>query len=72
VRATCLSDLDQVSTLFLSTRHLHSNTRIKPLALALANGHGRCMTVTPEQALLGSVEGWQSYMAAINLQPFKP
>ena len=33
----------------------HSHTRIKPLALALANGHGRYMTVTPERALVSCV-----------------
>ena len=41
-----------------------SHTRIKPLALA--NGHGRCTTATPERTLV-SVEEWPLHMAVINL-----
>jgi hypothetical protein len=41
-----------------------SHTRIKPLALA--SGHGRYMTVTPERTL-ESVEEWPLHMAVINL-----
>jgi hypothetical protein len=32
----------------------HPDTRIKPLPLA--NGHGRCMAVAPEQTLVSSGE----------------
>jgi hypothetical protein len=42
----------------------NSDTRIKPLALA--NGHGRYMAVTPERALV-SVGGWPLNIAVINL-----
>ena len=38
----------------------HSHTRIKPLALA--NGHGRYITVTPERALV-SVGEWPLHIA---------
>jgi hypothetical protein len=30
----------------------HSDTRIKPLALTLTNGHGRYIAVTPERTLV--------------------
>jgi hypothetical protein len=42
----------------------HSDTRIKPLPLT--NGHGRCITVTPERALLSFGE-WPLHIAIINL-----
>jgi hypothetical protein len=42
----------------------HPDTRIKPLALT--NGHGRYMTVTPERKLL-SVGEWPLHIAVINL-----
>ena len=42
----------------------NSDTRIKPLALA--NGHGRYITVTPERALV-SVGEWPLHIAVINL-----
>jgi hypothetical protein len=41
-----------------------SNTGIKPLALA--SGHGRYITVTPERTLV-SVGEWPLHIAAINL-----
>ena len=41
-----------------------SHTRIKPLALA--SGHGRCITVTPERTLV-SVGEWPLHIAVINL-----
>jgi hypothetical protein len=44
----------------------HSDTRIIPLALALASGHGRCTTVAPERTLV-SVGEWPSHAAVINL-----
>jgi hypothetical protein len=43
-----------------------SDTRIKPLALA--SGHGRYITVTPERALV-SVGEWPLHTAVINLPP---
>ena len=42
----------------------HSDTRIKPLALT--NGHGRYMAVTPERGL-ASVGEWPLHIAVINL-----
>jgi hypothetical protein len=39
-----------------------SHTRIKPLALALASGHGRHTTVTPERTIL-SVGEWPLHVA---------
>jgi hypothetical protein len=44
-----------------------SHTGIKPLALT--NGHGRYITVTPERTLV-SVEEWPLHMTVINLYPF--
>jgi hypothetical protein len=41
-----------------------SHTRIKPLALA--SGHGRYITVTPERILV-SVREWPLHIAVINL-----
>ena len=41
-----------------------SHTRIKPLALA--SGHGRYITVTPERTLV-SVGEWPLHIAVINL-----
>jgi hypothetical protein len=41
-----------------------SHTRIKPLALA--SGHGRYITVTPERTLV-SVGAWPLHIAVINL-----
>jgi hypothetical protein len=41
-----------------------SHTRIKPLALA--NGHGRYMTVTPERALV-SVGEWPLHISGLDL-----
>ena len=41
-----------------------SDTRIKPLALA--SGHGRYITVTPERTLV-SVGEWPLHIAVINL-----
>jgi hypothetical protein len=41
-----------------------SHTRIKPLALA--SGHGRYITVTPERTRV-SVGEWPLHIAAINL-----
>jgi hypothetical protein len=41
--------------------------RIKPLALA--SGHGRYITVTPERTLV-SVGEWSLHIAVINLEPF--
>jgi hypothetical protein len=45
----------------------HSHTRMKPLALA--SGHGRYITVTPEREIL-SVGEWPLHISVINLQPF--
>jgi hypothetical protein len=44
-----------------------SDTRIKPLALT--NGHGRYMTVTPEQTL-ASVGECPLYIYPLNFCPF--
>jgi hypothetical protein len=44
-----------------------SHTRIKPLALA--SGHGRYITVTPERTLF-SVGEWPLHIAVINLYTF--
>jgi hypothetical protein len=42
----------------------HSHTRIEPLALA--SGHGRYITVTPERAIV-SVGEWPLHIAVINV-----
>jgi hypothetical protein len=42
----------------------HSDTRIKPLPFT--DGHGRYITVTPEQALV-SVGEWPLHITVINL-----
>jgi hypothetical protein len=45
----------------------NSFLRIKPLALA--SGHGRYITITPERTFLSGGE-WPLHIAVINLCPF--
>jgi hypothetical protein len=47
------------------------HTRIKPLPLALASGHGRYITVTPKRALVSVGEWeWPLHITVVNLYPF--